>query len=354
MTSLRNLSFGSGARHIKAARPSKIFRSTALLLFTLWVSHSFAAPQEECVGRYRLTLPSEADVALTTAKAFREPQESNIRFPDGLFAPLSSFIYNGTFYITEAITHDGYDALVDTMKNRVAASQNKQFQDQRLSVLPVRDTSSFAWSGRGGAAFYAFKNGRTITFLTKSQDVQEASGDALDVLEHLEPRSTGDIPVEPGVCLPGLFVKTSQVDKSRIVGSTYRLQSHLDVLIFFRDSKALKDQPKLTARQESEFVWTNEFGVGKAVKLRGASPWRTVKLDGREGVGSFGAITRNDDSTDYGYLVTVQGNPDASTDTPDLLLYVERNASAAEGKAPVTADELEKIGAEIAASIKRR
>ncbi|QNB15359.1 T6SS immunity protein Tli4 family protein [Paraburkholderia tropica] len=317
-------------------------------------SQAFSAPQQECVGRYRLTLPGEADTALTTAKAFREPQAANIRFSDGLAAPLSSFIYNGTFYITDAITHDGYEALVNTMKSRVAASRDRPFQDQRLSVLPVQDTASFAWSGRGGAAFYAFKDGRTITFLTKSEDVQQASNDALEVLAHLEPRSAGDVPVEPGVCLPSLFVQTSQADKSRIVGSTYRLKSHPDVLIFFRDSKALKDQPKLTSRQENEFVWTSEFGVGKAVKLHGARPWRTVKLDGREGVGSFGTITRNDDSTDYGYLVTVQGDPEASTDTPDLLLYVERNASASQGKTPVTADELEKIGEEIAASIRRR
>ncbi|WP_310631933.1 T6SS immunity protein Tli4 family protein [Paraburkholderia sp.] len=323
------------------------------LVIALISSPACSAPQEECVGRYRLTLPGEAVAALTTAKAFREPQGANIRFSDGLIAPLSSFIYDGTFYITDAMTRDDYDALVDTMKDRIAAGQDKA-PDERPSALPVRDVGAYAWSGRGGAAFYAFKDGKAVSFVTKSEDRRAASAKALEILAELQPRGAGDVPAEPGVCLPGLFVKTSQDDRARIVGVTYRLKSHPDVMIFFLDSKALKNQPKLTSRQKNEFVWTSEFGVGKAVKLHGAFPWRSVKLDGREGVGSFGTITRKDDSTDYGYLVTVQGDPDAATDTPDLLLYVVRNDAASQGKTPVTADEIEKIGEEIAASIKRR
>ncbi|WP_322057168.1 T6SS immunity protein Tli4 family protein [Paraburkholderia sp. J63] len=330
----------------------------ALVVSTLAIalisSQVIAAPQQECVGRYRLTLPGESDIALTTVTAFHEPQAANIRFSDGVLAPLSSFIYNGTFYITDAMTRDGYNSLVDTMKDRVSASQNKPYEEQRLAALPVQDAGSYAWAGRGGAAFYTFKGGKAVSFVTKSDDKREASADALDVLMHLQARGIGVVPEDPGVCLPGLFVKSSQDDKTRIVGTTYRLKMHPDVLIFFLDSKALKNQPKLTSRQKNEFVWTSEFGVGKAVKLHGTFPWRSVKLDGREGVGSFGTITRKDDSTDYGYLVTVQGDPDATTDTPDLLLYVERNGAAANGQTPVTADEIERIGEEVAASVKRR
>ncbi|CAM2153332.1 T6SS immunity protein Tli4 family protein [Paraburkholderia tropica] len=323
------------------------------LAVALLSSPAYAAQQEECVGRYRLTLPDEADVALTIAKAFSGPQESNIRFPDGLIAPLSSFIYNGTFYISDSISRDGYDALVNTMKDRLAREQDKS-PDERPVVLPVEGAGSYAWTGRGGAAFYAFKDGKTVSFVTRSDDRQAASNTALQVLTHLKPRAAGEVPTEPGVCLPGVFVKTSQEDKTRIVGVSYRLKSHPDVMIFFRDTKVQKYAPRLTSRQENEFVWTSAFGVGKAVKLHGVFPWRTVKLDGREGVGSLATITRRDDAIDYGYLVTVQGDADAVVDTPDLLLYVVRNAAASQGKTPVTADELEKIGEEVAASIKRR
>ncbi|WP_322057199.1 T6SS immunity protein Tli4 family protein [Paraburkholderia sp. J63] len=198
--------------------------------------------------------------------------------------------------------------------------------------------------------FYTYKNGTAIAFVATPASEQNT----VYALENVRTRADGEIPPEPGVCLPGLFVSTNQPDDVRSIGVTFRLKAHPDVLIFFRDLKVLKNQPRLTSRQMNEFVWTSDFGVGKAVKLHGVFPWRSVKLDGREGVGSFGTITRKDDSTDYGYLVTVQGNLDATTDTPDLLLYVERNAAAAQGKTPVTADEIEKIGEEVAASIKRR
>lgn len=101
-------------------------------------------------------------------------------------------------------------------------------------------------------------------------------------------------------------------------------------------------------------VWGYEYGIGKRIKLHGLMPYRSVKLDGREGIATSATITRDDDSTDYGYLATVQGNPNASIDTPSLLLLVERNAKYAKGNPPVTAAELQQIAEGIAASVKRR
>lgn len=325
-------------------------RIVALLFAMLPVAQAMAAQQEECVGRYRLTLPSEAEVALTTAKAFTGQQITPIRFADGLIAPLSSFIYDGSFAISKDISQNDFDAFVKQAKDNVAASATKPYADQRYTALAVNGAQSFAWKSTRASGFYTYKNGTAISFTTRPASDQRT----VDALENVRTRAEGEVPSAPGVCLPGVFVSSNQSDYARSVGVTYRLKDHPDVLIFFRDSKALKNQPKLTSRQMNEFVWTSEFGVGKAVKLHGVLPWRSVKLDGREGVGSFGTITRKDDSTDYGYLVTVQGNSDATTDTPDLLLYVERNAAAAQGKTPVTADEIEKIGEEVAASIKRR
>ncbi|WP_310631929.1 T6SS immunity protein Tli4 family protein [Paraburkholderia sp.] len=325
-------------------------RFAASVLFVLSTTHVLAAPQEECVGRYRLTLPSEADVAMTTEKAFVGQQISPIRFADDRAAPLSSFIYNGTFAISKDVSRNDYDVFVKEAKANVVASAGKPYADQRFSTIETDDPNSFAWKGPKTSGFYTYIDGTAISFVARSPSEQRA----LEALEHSKARAAGEVPATRGVCLPGIFVESDQPDYARDVGVTYRLKAHPDVLIFFRDSKALENQPKLTSRQQSEFVWTGGFGVGKKVKLHGVLPWRTVKLDGREGVGSFGTITRDDDSTDFGYLVTVQGDPAAATDTPDLLLYVERNASASQGKPPVTADEIEKIGEEVAASIKRR
>jgi hypothetical protein len=332
------------------SKPVVPLRSVALLVFILKTTHALAAPEEECVGRYRLTLPSGAEVAMTTAKAFTDGEVAPIRFADGMSAPLSSFAYDGTFKITRGLPPSDFDARVKRARDQVAASAKEPYADQRFAVLPVNDARSFAWRSTKAVGFYTYKDGTAVSFLTRAVSEQRA----LEVLAHVNTRAEGEVPAKPGVCLPGLFISSDQPDDVRNIGVTFRLKEHPDVLVFFHDLKVLKDQPNLTSRQKNEFVWTSEFGVGKAVKLHGAFPWKTAKLDGREGVGSFGTITRNDDSTDYGYLVTVQGDLDAATDTPDLLLYVERNASASQGKSPVTADELERIGKEIAASIKRR
>ncbi|WP_410723159.1 T6SS immunity protein Tli4 family protein, partial [Burkholderia sp. SIMBA_042] len=70
-----------------------------------------------------------------------------------------------------------------------------------------------------------------MSFVTRSDDRNSASTTALEVLTNLQPRAVGEVPAEPGVCLPGVFVRTSQVDKTRIVGVSYRLKRHPDVLI---------------------------------------------------------------------------------------------------------------------------
>ncbi|MFP3835967.1 hypothetical protein, partial [Chryseobacterium sp. SIMBA_028] len=84
-------------------------------------THALAAPQQECVGRYRLTLPSQAEVAMSTAKAFTDTQIKPIRFSDNLPAPLSSFIYDGKFEISRSVSQSEFDALVGRAKDELAA-----------------------------------------------------------------------------------------------------------------------------------------------------------------------------------------------------------------------------------------
>jgi hypothetical protein len=327
-----------------------LYRCAVLLMVSLQFSQAQGAQQQECVGRYRLALPSEAEVAMDTAKSFTELQDSPIRFADNVVAPLSVFAYDGGFKISRGLSQNAFDEVLNRAKERVAASADKPYDDQRITLLPVKESHRLAWKNMENSGFYVYRDGVAVSFAADSVSEQKT----LDILANTRARSDGEVPAMAGVCLPGLFVEGDGPDELRNIGVTFRLKTHPDVLIFFHDLKVLKDQPQLTSRQKNEFVWSSEFGVGKAVKLHGVFPWRTVKLDGREGVGTFATITRRNDATDYGYLVTVQGDLNAPTDTPDLLLYVERNAAASQGTPPVTAEELERIGKEIAASIKRR
>lgn len=101
-------------------------------------------------------------------------------------------------------------------------------------------------------------------------------------------------------------------------------------------------------------MWGYDYGIGKQIKLHGVMPYLSVTVDGREGVAASAIITRDDGATDFGYLATVQGDPNAPVDTPDLLLLVERTAANSKGRSPVSAEDIDEIGKAISASIKLR
>ncbi|CAE6777652.1 T6SS immunity protein Tli4 family protein [Paraburkholderia haematera] len=317
-------------------------------------SRAMADARQECVGRYELTIPGDVDVALTIPTAFSKPQENPIRFSDDQPATHSVFIYDGTFRITGTMSRADFGSILGGIKTRVSSSTASTDENTRFEAIPVGRPDSFAWAGHRAAGFYIYENGRAISFRESSSDPSSARQRTEDVLKGLAIRHANDIPKGDGVCLPDMFIADSGNDSARQIGVTFRLKNHPDVTIFFLDEKALAADPKLTSKQKSEFVWGYEYGIGKRIKLDGPMPYRSVKLDGREGVATSATITRDDDSTDYGYLATVQGDSSAPVDTPNLLLLVERNAKYAKGNAPVSADELDQIAKGIAASIRRR
>lgn len=317
-------------------------------------SRAMADARQECVGRYELTMPGDADVALTIPTAFSKPQENPIRFSDDQPAVHSAFIYDGTFRITGSMSHADFGSILDGIKTRVSSSSASTDENGWFKAIPAGRPDAFAWAGHRAAGFYIYENGRAISFRESSSDPSVAKKRTEAVLQGLSARRTNEIPKGDGVCLPDMFVADNGKDSTRQVGITFRLKNHPDVTIFFLDEKALAVDPKLTSKQKSEFVWGYEYGIGKRIRLVGAAPYRTVKLDGREGVETSAIITRDDGSTDYGYLATVQGDSNAPVDTPNLLLLVERNAKYAKGNAPVSAEELDLMAKGIAASIRRR
>jgi hypothetical protein len=299
-----------------------------------------AEARQECVGRYELTIPGDVDVALAIPTAFAKPQENPIRFSDDQPATHSVFIYDATFRISGAMSHADFGSIVGGIKARVSSSTTPADENARFEVIPAGRPDSFAWAGHRAAGFYTYENGRAISFRESSSDPSSTRRRTEKVLKGLAIRHAYEIPRGDGVCLPDMFIADNGKDSARQIGVTFRLRNHPDVTIFFLDEKALAADPKLTSKQKTEFVWGDEYGIGK--------------LDGREGVATSTTITRDDDSTDYGYLATVQGDPNAPIDTPNLLLLVERNAKYAKTNPPVSAQELDQIAKDIAASIKRR
>ncbi|SAK57932.1 hypothetical protein AWB75_02286 [Caballeronia catudaia] len=344
----------------------RLWRAT--FLFGFLASPVLANQFEECVGRYQLALPGIAQPATVTPRVVdRKYVEEPIQFPDGQPANLSTFRVNGRFEITRELTLAEYVAFKDVLKRRIdeAGRDNKDLL--RIEMSTDRP-HAYAYFGSASSGFSIYADGQMVTFRTAGYGDNAEAGKAKiqKILNGLAFRKDFEVPRGAGVCLPGVFVALEENDH-RDVGVTYRLKEHPDVTILFKDKTSAKPiemvdvhnmpvgrRTNLTSREQNEFVWKYS-GLGRAVKLdHDPLPFQNVELDGRKGVSSFGTITRDDGTIDFAYLATVQGDPNAAVDTPDLMLLVQRTAKYAKGSPPVSKDELKKIAKDIAASVIRR
>ncbi|SAK82936.1 hypothetical protein AWB75_05335 [Caballeronia catudaia] len=338
---------------------SIVRRLTGVILGT-WLTYSQITPttaseHRECVGRYELTLPDDFEVATTRLKIREKYVEHTTEFPDGEIAPLSSFIANGDFQITRGLSKSDYERIMSDVRAGL-----REYDDYvRLSNVRTGRMDTVAFLGSRSGEFYLYKGDFFVSFHTA--DFSTATGEdaaknvnaqLMSTLSGLKFREIGSVPREAGDCLPYLFIRKERID-ARKIGVTFRLERHPDVTIFILDD-ASRAKANLTSRQKNEFAWKYS-GLGVQVELdHEPVPFHTVDLDGRNGVSSFGTITRNDGTTDYGYLATVQGDPNAPLDTPDLMLLVQRTAKYAKGNPPISPEELKRMAKDIAASVKRR
>lgn len=305
------------------------------------------------MGRYELVLPGAVHVALSTRESLHGGVKDPIRFSDGQRAQHSRFIYDGGFDVTNDVTRDSYEEYVAPFKQLATGADSHDANG--FGPYPIALAGATAWIGRKSLGFVVYKAGRIYSYTdTGYSDLTDAKRHFDRISANFSSRALYEIPTGTGVCLPYAFVADDDRDSNRQVGVTFRLIDHPDVTVFFLDAKAQSTDPKLTARQKNEFVWGYEYGIGKQIKLHGVMPYHSVTLDGRKGIATSATITRDDGATDFGYLATVEGDPNASVDTPDLLLLVERTATNAKDNPPVSAEDINGIGKAISASIKRR
>ncbi|MBW9102779.1 T6SS immunity protein Tli4 family protein [Paraburkholderia phenoliruptrix] len=278
-----------------------------------------------------------------------------IRFPDGQSTMYSSFVFNGEFEIFEGVSQEWTARLLTEMRSFAAESRNQSNVDRRFSEVPTGQPDSFAMSGTMLSQFDVYKSGRLAIFKATSYEDSPAVTQRrmMKTLRNFRWRQLYEVPNEKGACLPGIFVSSTGADDISNIGVTFRLADHPDVTIFLADRSA-GDLSSLTSVQMSELIWTSD-AIGRVIHLHGPLRYRPSMMAGRLGTASFATVTRYDGATDYAYLVTVQGDPKAAVDMPDLELLVQRTAKyAAKGVPPVSGEELERIAKAVAASVKRR
>lgn len=322
----------------------------------------------ECVGRMQLSLPSEAEVAANTFEMLRKEfvigsQQPRFDFPDGRLAGYSSLRYEGRLLISHPIKDTEYAALhtliQENEKTAQAFAKTRNYEYEKFSIGTLEGVAS-----RVDESYSAFLK------LDDSILYWEVSGEPGDrplidkslktILNGVSRRDIHSVPTSPGVCIPYAFIADGG-SGVREIAVTYRLKAHPDVTIWLEDNTAARVGPgqnpnKFTDIAKTKFFWEQDYQYRKRLESIWPDGSRETRLAGYEGVATLLELTRPDDTIDYGYLAVVRGDPDAKEDTPDLMLYVIRDAKNAKAKGiePIGKEAFIEMAQTIAASVKRR
>ena len=324
----------------------------------------------ECVGRMQFQLPGPADTAATfNGKVQNFKRSADLvrpTFPDGTPAPFAA-----TYIISHPLT---------------------EAEKKRFIGFAEAEGSEISRTSSDGKKIYRLSRGFKEFMLPDSKGIVRRYEDEIlatifvghsllkfgvgleygERLLNARPRPIFDVPKEPGLCLPYIFVPDDG-KAERGLSMSYRLKDHPDIQITLTDASAFKPErlhadgqmPEAEVKLRNKHAepdpeiadfWNERLNAARKYE----SQWvvldttRPVTLAGYEGRQSFVRLTMDDGTLNYGYYAVVRGNPDATEDTPDLRLYVRQDVRQAEGKTPLTKEQFIEMAQAIAKSVQRR
>jgi Tle cognate immunity protein 4 C-terminal domain len=324
----------------------------------------------DCVGRMQLSLPGDVDVAATTLKDIeRMWRPASSSFEDEQVSWGSGLEFLGKIKVIHGLTPDGMNAYMarrakvrDKFRSGVEQAKKQDIPYKPVVDLPILATQAgFGFQAQGQRLLvlrlppHVFSWGG-FTGISEG----ESRVNYETILRGVRGRSTFDVPKENGVCLPYSFIRDDG-SNGRSIAMTYRLKGHPDITIFLKDMDAAKAGPaqdprKFTATYETQYFWTYYCSTCRSKSVKRFDIHRHTSLAGQPAIETIADLVRKDGTEDFGYLVVAKGDADAKEDTPDLMLYVMRDADNARAKGikPMPRDEFLKMAREIAASVRRR
>lgn len=350
---------------------------TVSVLLTLAASNGIAQTvpadwKTDCVGRMQISLPGKVDIGAMLPKEFIKDVSgkgsSFNKFADGQGASWSNFGFDGRLDITHPSTVEERADINASFRDAwlFANSYSETQGDPPLIELLNDSEKGRAWHGENFYIANLHVGQVSLRWGTSTGlgDMPNVAKNYQILITGLRPRLPFDLPKEPGVCLPYLFIRDEGYNH-RHVGMTYRLKAHPDITVWLEDGTAAiidthQDPTKFTANAKAAFFWEQRYQN----RLTFQSLWpehrafKPTTFAGQPGTKTFVELTRNDDkrTKDYGYLIAVRGDPNAEKDTPDLMLYVIQDSANAvsRGIKPLSKAAFFKMAETIAASVKRR
>ncbi|WP_314138598.1 T6SS immunity protein Tli4 family protein [Buttiauxella noackiae] len=364
--------------------------------------------KNECVGYYQLQLPVNLEVALYPVDLIINPRKNSgwtktdfvprYLFPkvsfgedryqnnnDAVQAQFSDFYYDDyninisseskeiidTIGYAEGVKNRADGHIIDYWASRayeeslnlpvLSKEQAEQYLEYRIDNYP----EGFSVSDHGGYSLY-INNGRRLYIFEKESEEKNLANqlkknkpEVISLLNRFRPRKLYEVPAEQGFCMPYGFIAGDSGHEPRNMGVTYRLKDHPDVTIFFQDlgmepGPGFQRPENETAKDFVTYLWNRKYQWSSISKELIRPKWRSIKMDERDGLGTFVKSTFKDGSVDYGYVAYVQGNHKARDREPDLLLYVMQDSPQVKNQPPMGKDELKKLAEHIVGSVKKR
>ncbi|TBN93447.1 hypothetical protein EYZ49_23295 [Salmonella enterica subsp. salamae serovar 13,22:z:-] len=371
--------------------------------------------KNECVGYYQLALPDNLEVALYQVEDFIDPRKQFERVgPKIRFEKNPVFALDNTVQAQYSEFYYGQYKLGISSQSRTPVNwsdyRSKVIADRDVWVKGVREylerinesataaepefkrkynyiikdyTDAFALYENRGYSLTVKKDERLYHFWKKNQkdtgdksqtaekQQQESEPEVLSLLNRFQSRKLYQVPTAQGFCMPYGFIAGDSGHELRNMGVTYRLKNHPDVTIFFQDLGMKPQAGKEDDLNDKDYVkwlWNWNYLLSSVSKELISPKWRPIKMDGRDGLGTFvkatyrdvpvydynGHVTNRLNYINYGYVAYVQGNHKARNLEPDLLLNVMQDSSQVKNQPPMGKDDLEKLAEHIVSSIKRR
>jgi hypothetical protein len=343
------------------------------------VAHS-ALPVTECVGRMELNLPGPGVVAATPPRERRAAGDVLLfekdSFEDGVLSGYSSLRFDGPVEVTHALTEQRWQWLLKGMKNLlvwgdVEGTLTYRDNEPRISGAPrslqpnlLERLEGVNWGSLSLGALVRL-GGHALSWESASKG--EQSLHTLKAIDGgLALRPAGTSPQRQGVCLPYFFIPDDGTTP-RSISMTFRLLDHPDVLINFEDASAARLGPsaRLTAKDPDDMTlwhWAQHTFQTRVERL--GFPWmRNTHMAGNRALSTKVRLTRLADQgaykagdVNYAYLSLVRGDPDATSDTPDLRLYIIQRAHLAQSKGitPLNEEQFFELADAIRKSVRRR
>jgi len=295
---------------------------------------------------------------------------SGMTFPGDISAPRAS-----GFMVSHPLTASQSAALLSEAKAQakdVFLQSARRLREQKVkeadvvALQPPFDASTMVgWqSGGDRLLVYRFVGDNLIKWRGGRRNAQS--------ILNARPRAVFEVPRETGLCLPYVFMPDDG-KTARALSMSYRLKDHPDIQVTLTDASAFdpRDLFAFGAMSEQEVKHRNKQAEPEAeiagfwhqalnAARKYESQWklpsttRSVTLAGYEGRQSFVQLTMDDGTRNHGYYAVVRGNPAAADDTPDLRLHVAQDVRLAQGKPPLTKEQLIEMAQAIAQSVERR